>query len=132
MASTVTVPLSIAMHSQTQGSLKAVVKLLTAFSHEDCYAYERESTWHVGVGSLATLVVDATGTSATVETDAGSTSITVNGNIKEIVAEFIAAHCLMMLWSLAMLGSIMRLIYVVSNLPQALGPWLASRFPACK
>lgn len=94
MTSTVTLPLSITMHSQTQGSLKAVVKLLTAFAYEYCYAYERESTWHVGVGNLASLVVDPTGTSATVKTDTGSSFITVNRNIKEIVAKFIAAHCL--------------------------------------
>src|SRR6187402_2733752 len=41
--------------------LEIVASLLREYSDKDYYAYERGENWHVGLGSRATLLVDAQG-----------------------------------------------------------------------
>ncbi|KAB8227099.1 ADC synthase [Aspergillus alliaceus] len=86
---TFTIPLG----TSADARVEAVAKILIAYAGHSVYAYERESTWHVGVDSQASFTIDPPGETATIETDTTSSSTEITGDtIKKVTAAFTSRY----------------------------------------
>lgn len=83
---------TIPLDMSPDASLEAVAKILVAYAGQSVYAYERESTWHVGVDSQASLTIDPSGETATIETDTGRSSTRINGETKKFIETFTSRY----------------------------------------
>ena len=68
--------------------LETVVSLLTKHQEKDYFAYELENVWHVGLGSHASLRVDATGKTAVIDRLGHQELIAVPGSLTELARQF--------------------------------------------
>ncbi|GAD98259.1 salicylate synthetase, putative [Paecilomyces variotii No. 5] len=84
---------TIPLDTSADACVEAVAKILTAYAGHSVYAYERESTWHVGVDSQASFTIDPPGERATVETDTTISSTEITGDtIKKVIAAFTSRY----------------------------------------
>ncbi|KAH6664233.1 putative salicylate synthetase [Halenospora varia] len=72
------------------GSLEHVVNLLAKQDTADYYAYERGSTWYVGIGSYASLVIDHKGEVATTTVGGITNSFNIDTSLADVAREFVA------------------------------------------
>ncbi|KAG8425775.1 hypothetical protein J3459_009696 [Metarhizium acridum] len=77
--------------TRSEDDLAIVTRVLNASKGSDYFAYERENKWHLGIGSRASLFVDATGTSVTTITNE-SISNPVIESIATIARDFVARY----------------------------------------
>lgn len=69
------------------------VKVLKNFEQRDYCAYERYGLWHIGLGSRASLSVDAAGSTATIVTsDKTSSTTSFTGPISDVARDFVRDH----------------------------------------
>jgi salicylate synthetase len=66
--------------------------LLQKYQKDDYYAYERGELWHVGLGSHASLLIDAKGQTATSYIGGKQESYPVKGSLADIAREFTSEH----------------------------------------
>ncbi|KAJ5317397.1 ADC synthase [Penicillium antarcticum] len=84
---------TIPLDTSADARLEAVAKILTAYTGHSLYAYESESTWHLGVDRQASFTIDPRGETATIETDTTSLSTAMTGDsIKKVIAAFTSRH----------------------------------------
>ncbi|KAJ6439039.1 Salicylate synthase [Purpureocillium lavendulum] len=82
-----------ALSPAQDGPLDTAIALLVKHRHEDYYAYEHEGTWHLGLGSHASLVVSPDGKTATkVGPDAQQVSSHVTESLNDVARAFAAEY----------------------------------------
>ncbi|WP_198174114.1 salicylate synthase [Mesorhizobium xinjiangense] len=72
--------------------LGLVERILGRYSGEDCYAYEREGWWYIGIGARAQLSIDPTGTKAAVHSNGERRFQELNGRMAAVARDFVDRH----------------------------------------
>lgn len=83
---------SVEVSPSHRNLLETAVALLTNYKSDDYFAYERGETWHIGIGSHASLLVDSVGKSALEYTEGEQVSYPVQESLATIARKFIARH----------------------------------------
>ncbi|KAI1124963.1 putative salicylate synthetase [Nemania abortiva] len=86
------VSFSLSFKGRLEGTLDNLLILLSAYKGGDYYAYEREESWHVGVGSRASLILNPIGDNVTIFTAEKKQSLDVTSNFTEIARQFISDY----------------------------------------
>lgn len=83
---------SVSIHLEHSNSLELVVALLSSYKNNDYFAYERGEVWHLGIGSCASLMVDAKGNDAVWEIKGQRESRPLHGPITEVARKFVSEY----------------------------------------
>ncbi|KAJ5094350.1 salicylate synthetase [Penicillium angulare] len=79
--------------SGSRDALETVFGVLESHKNEDYYAYEREDTWYIGLGSKASLSINHTGENITVTGERNERDYSVDkDSTVVIVREFVSAN----------------------------------------
>ncbi|KAG9250125.1 salicylate synthetase [Emericellopsis atlantica] len=71
-------------------SVELVVDLVLAKSDLDYYVYERNQSWHIGLGVQSSLVVGSTGKLATFQQDDVVRQVPISSTLEQMAREFVA------------------------------------------
>jgi salicylate synthetase len=84
----------IAIGESLNDRLDAVGKILRTYAGENIYAYEKNSTWYIGIDTHASLIIDPHGKKGVSEGNgvSGVSKIESVEDVKELVTEFTTLH----------------------------------------
>ncbi|KAE8353678.1 ADC synthase [Aspergillus coremiiformis] len=71
---------------------QTVAALLTAYQDSDTYAYERNGTWYLGLGSAVSMGINADGTECSTTKDGKEETHAVNEPLADIARKFMSEH----------------------------------------
>ena len=84
----VTNTITIEVELSTTALLETVVTVLRNHPRDEYYMLEREQMWYLGVGTYASMTIDAKGETVTYRTDNGVKSSPVTGDITVLARQF--------------------------------------------
>ncbi|KAH8424493.1 uncharacterized protein LDX57_002244 [Aspergillus melleus] len=83
---------SFPLNPKQKGFVERVSVVLAKFKGEDYYAYEQHGAWYLGLGTQASLLVDAKGEIATVTAGARREEHPVRNSLAQAARDFLSQH----------------------------------------
>ncbi|KAF7588432.1 hypothetical protein BBP40_005696 [Aspergillus hancockii] len=71
---------------------ETVAALLTKYKASDTYAYERNETWYLGLGSQASLLINSNGTEYSIYEDGKEATYLIDQPLPDLARKFVSEH----------------------------------------